>query len=460
MVAFADKVKVEQEKLGEMLDEATAIHSVADKDSRDLTAEENSRVDEIVNEEIPQQKAKIARAEKLDAEITGAKAVRLGPVIQQADGPGGVAEAEERPRAERVKIPARARYRHSSLKAFKGKDPEKSAYLCGKWILATMTNDASAIQWFRDSDFDVRNVMTTTDNELGGTLVPDEMERTILDLKEEYGVMRREAEVVPMASDVKIMPRRSSGLTTYYLGETTATTASDMKFDNFTLTAKELSTLTRISMSLDEDAIVSLADTLAEEIAYQFALAEDSAGFIGDGSATYGGISGLITAILAGSRSTATTGNTSFGELELVDFENMVGALPLYATRNAKWYIHRTGWAASMMRLLDAGGGNTISDLQTGTGQSFLGYPVVFSQALNSTTSAQVSTNGLAYFGDMRQTVTLGTRRGISFLVSPHRYMEFRQIGILGSQRYDIAVHEVGTASVAGSMIQLSTPGS
>ena len=113
-----------------------------------------------------------------------------------------------------------------------------------------------------------------------------------------------------------------------------------------------------------------------------------------------------------------------------------------------------------MMRLLDAGGGNTISDLQTGTGQSFLGYPVVFSQALNSTTSAQVSTNGLAYFGDMRQTVTLGTRRGISFLVSPHRYMEFRQIGILGSQRYDIAVHEVGTATVAGSMIQLSTPGS
>lgn len=464
MVAFADQIKVEQEKLGALEDKAKAIHDKADEEKRDLTVEDEGILDSILDTEMPAQKKRIARAEKLAAFEADNRAVRSDTGIQQAAAPGEVPADEDRPRAERVKIPAHARYRHSSLKAFKGENAEKNAYLSGKWLMATMLKEGpvkeEALQWFKDANFSVRNVMVTSDNELGGTLVPDELERSILDLKEEHGVMRREALNVPMASDVKIMPRRSSGLTTYYLGETTATTASDMTFDNFTLTAKELSCLTRISMSIDEDSIVSMADMLAQEMAYQFSLAEDNAGFIGDGSNTYGGINGLLTAIQAGSRVTAAATEIAFSDLSFGTFESMIGALPLYATRNAKWFIHRTAWAASMARLLDAAGGNTIGDLSAGAGQSFLGYPVVYSQVMNSTTSDQASTNGLCYFGDLRQTVTMGTRRGITFLVSPHRYMEFRQIGILGSQRYDIVVHEVGGASVAGSIIQLSTPAS
>jgi hypothetical protein len=41
-----------------------------------------------------------------------------------------------------------------------------------------------------------------------------------------------------------------------------------------------------------EDAIISIADDLAEEIVYAFSLKEDQCGFIGDGTSTYGGIVG------------------------------------------------------------------------------------------------------------------------------------------------------------------------
>ena len=79
---------------------------------------------------------------------------------------------------------------------------------------------------------------------------------------------------------------------------------------------------------------------------------------------------------------------------------------------------------------------------------------------MNSTTTAQVSTDGLAYLGDLRLAATMGTRRGIEIAVDPSRYFEFDQLAIRGTQRFDLNVHEKGTASVAGPVIMLSTPSS
>jgi HK97 family phage major capsid protein len=88
----------------------------------------------------------------------------------------------------------------------------------------------------------------------------------------------------------------------------------------------------------------------------------------------------------------------------------------------------------------------------------FMGYPVVFTQKLNSTLTAQTSTKILA-FGDLRAAATLGNRRGLGVKISDHRYLEYDQIGILGTERFDIAVHEQGTASVAGAILVMATPG-
>ena len=168
--------------------------------------------------------------------------------------------------------------------------------------------------------------------------------------------------VVPMASDTLHMPRRSSGVTAYWTGELSEITASQPTLDNVELTVKKLAALVRMSSEVNEDTVVSLADFVTQEIAYAFADKEDLAGFLGDGTSTYGGIVGLKNALQDGSEYTAITGNTAFSTLDLLDFENMIGKLPLYALQNAKWYISRAGWAASMQRLADAAGGNTTQE--------------------------------------------------------------------------------------------------
>jgi HK97 family phage major capsid protein len=343
------------------------------------------------------------------------------------------------------------------LRAFKGPNAHENAYASGMWLAAISGSNDWAKQWCRE-----HLAMSGGDNIKGGALIPDEFEATIIDLVEEYGVFRQYALNEPMVSDTKIVPRRTGGLTAYFVGENTEITDSDLAWDNVQLVARKVAVLSKYSSELNEDTVISIADRVAIEAARAFARKEDDCGFLGTGTSTYGGISGLITQCTAATATivTALTGNTAFSTLDLVDFESMVGKLPLYAHANAKWFISMPGFCASMLRLLDAAGGNTSQILADGSGRYFLGYPVVISQVMNSTLAAQTSTKGLAYFGDLEQAATMGNRRGVTMKQSDQRYIEYDQLAVQVTERFDIKVHDVGNTSVAGSIIMLATPSS
>lgn len=462
-----------REEMGRQYDRAQAIIDVARAAKRDLTDDETAEIDRINGSGDPKAKdyrpgvidklkADLQRAENIEAREAELTASRRQVVPQTGEGGSVEANDPDAPRASRIKVPAQARYNHAKLKAFTGNDATAEAYLTGQFLLATIGKSEHAHNWCKEHGVDTRfrGALKESDNSLGGFLVPIEMERSIIALREERGVLRREAMVVPMASDTLHMPRRSSGVTAYWTGELSEITASNPTLDNVELTVKKLAALVRMSSEVNEDTVVSLADFVTQEIAYAFADKEDLAGFLGDGTSTYGGIVGLKNALQDGSEYTAITGNTAFATLDLLDFENMIGKLPLYALQNAKWYISRAGWAASMQRLADAAGGNTTQNIMGGTGPSFLGFPVVWVQVMNSTLTAQTSTEGLCYFGDLRQGVKLGSRRGMAIATSTDRYFETDEIGIKATQRLDIVVSERGTSTAAGSVIGLETPGS
>ena len=349
--------------------------------------------------------------------------------------------------------------RAKALRSFKGADAQRDAYTAGQWLLATVGGDTRAAQWCADNGIETR-ALATTANSLGGYSVPEVLESTIIDLREERGVARRSLRVMPMSTDSHIIPRRASGLTAYFVAENAEITASDKGWDAVQLVARKLAVLCRYSSELNEDSILSIADDLASEIAYSFADKEDECAFNGDGTSTYGGIVGLKAGTAAGSKVTAATGNTAFSTLDLEDFEGMVGKLPQFAVAGARWYVSRVGWANSMLRLAEAAGGNTVAQVAGGAPLQFLGFPVEIVQVMNSTTTAQTSTDGLVYLGNLQLAATMGTRRGISIQVDGSRYFEFDQLAIRGTERFDVNYHERGTASVAGPVIMLSTPGS
>ena len=349
-----------------------------------------------------------------------------------------------------------------TLKAFKGPDGHKNAYRSGQWLAATIGQNERARDWCSKNGIEMLYQSEGSDTAGGFTVIP-EFETAIIDLRLLYGVFRQQSMVVPMGSDTKNIPRRVSGLTGYYVGEGLEVTASEKAWDQIQLTARKLAVLSRYSSELDADSFVSMADDLANEMAYTFSREEDQAGFIGDGTSTYGGQHGATVKIVDGTHTAsvydATGGNLKFGTLDAVDFESMVGKLPSYAEANAKWYIHKAGWAASILRLLDAAGGNTAAMLAGGIEMMYLGYPVVFSEVLNSTLTDQASTV-LLLFGDLRKASTMGVRSNITISTSDQRYFELDQIGIKGTERYHINVHDLGDTTDAGPLIALKTPAS
>lgn len=341
---------------------------------------------------------------------------------------------------------------------------DEEAYRAGRWVQGVLLGDPQARQWCVDNGVGGPELRAMGSNDFtkGGALVADELASAIIAYREERGVFRRYARVVPMSEAAMDWPKRTGGLTAYPVSQnnSSAITASDATFGQVGLVAKEWGTLSKVSRVLAEDAVIAIAEYVAEESGYAFADAEDKAGFLGDGTSTYHGIHGIFDKINdgnhAGSIVTTDSGDTSFGALDLDDFEDCVGKLPMYARNGACWFISQAGWASSMLRLLNAAGGNAKGDLQTGAGYQFLGYPVVISQVLNSTLSTQTSTI-LLLFGNLRMAALLGDKRGFNMLVLRERYAELSQIGLFGTCRFDINNHDLGDSSTAGSMLALKT---
>lgn len=352
-------------------------------------------------------------------------------------------------------------YRLGTLRSFTGEDAEQKAYRFGMFFLGTLGN-SRALQWCKDAGVKML-AQSEGINSAGGYLVPDEISRDIIDLRESYGVFRRNTRMMPMGSDTLLVPRRVSGLTANFIGENTTITESDKVWGQVSLTAKKLATLTRYSSELAEDAIISIADDLASEIAFAFAFKEDQAGFIGDGTGTYGGIIGVTVAINDGTHAAsvhgALAGNISFETMDLEDYEGLLGKLPLYAQPGAKWYISQYGFATSMARLAYAGGGNTTQNIAGRAQLSFLGYPVEIVQVMNAVAGSDVS-KIKALFGDLRKASMMGERRGVSIATSTERYFDQDQIAIRGTERIDINVHDLGDATVPGPIIALKSAAS
>lgn len=354
-----------------------------------------------------------------------------------------------------------------ALKNFRGSnnsEANQKAYRFGKWLHGNVflqhPGSAEAKTWC-----DERNIKASQSEGViadGGALVPVEFERTLIDLREQYGSFRPNAKREPMVGETKMIPRRTGGLTAYFIGEGSTGTSSSKSYDLVQLTTKKLMCVVPYSTELAEDAIINMADDLAGEIAYAFALKEDQCGFLGDGTSTYGGITGVINKLLnlsgtianiAGIRVQATISTGTFASATIADFQGVIAKLPKYAdTPRAKWYMHKTFFHSVPGALMTAQSGNRISDLQGGVGPgnmtTFLGYPVEFVQVMPT---VWVANQIFALFGDLSLAASFGDRRATTLFTDPYSLSTSAQIQIIGTERFDEIVHDCGNASATAT---------
>jgi HK97 family phage major capsid protein len=152
----------------------------------------------------------------------------------------------------------------------------------------------------------------------------------------------------------------------------------------------------------------------------------------------------------------AASGHDSLDEVTTDDIATLVAALPEYARPNAKFYCSGVADAVIFGALQMAAGGNSAENLASGWTRRFYGFPVVVSQVCPSVLTATYYNNKvMVILGDLSMSSTLGNRRDIRIEILSELYASNDQIGIKGTQRFDIVNHNVGTTSVAGPVVGL-----
>jgi HK97 family phage major capsid protein len=352
---------------------------------------------------------------------------------------------------------------YRSVQNFTGTQEERKlkAYKFGCFILGGVMGMQKYADKCKEMGIPLQKAQSEGTNTAGGVLVPQELDNFIVDLREQYGVFRGQARVAPMSRDVQEFPRRTGGLTASFKAEAEALAESSKSWDSVTGTAKKLTALAKFSTELAEDAMINIADDLAGEIGYAFAQKEDECGFIGTGASTYGGITGVSPALKALVAATTTsaggiviaTGNT-YAEVVVGDLLNLISVLPQYAEGNAKWYCSRMFHWAVLERLERAAGGVTLSEQRSGAVKTAFGYPVVISQVLHAN-SGTATSEVFCLFGDLKKSSTFFDRRQTTISISDQVYWANDQVGIKGTERFDIVNHDIGTATAAGPIVGL-----
>jgi len=332
------------------------------------------------------------------------------------------------------------------------------AYTSGMWFKATVMGNPEAMEWCKSRGVGVQKAAGEGIDSTGGFLVPEELMASIIVLREQFGTFRQQCQVVPMGSDTLNWPRRTGGLTASFTGENQASTESSAAWDNVNLTAKKASVLTRMSTEIDQDAVVSVADWLVGEIAYAFASKEDDCGYNGDGTSAYGGMRGITALAVDGNHNACkvTASSAIWSSMVLKDLTALIGALPQYAIGNAKWYMSQQAFYTIVATITAGAGGNRLDVLTQGIENRLLGFPVVIAQKLPIVTPG--SGKAMFFFGDLSKSSVMGDRRTVTIKRSEHRYFENDQIGLLGTERFDINTHDMGDNTNAGPLVASISP--
>jgi HK97 family phage major capsid protein len=345
-------------------------------------------------------------------------------------------------------------------RAFPGRGPEIEARYqrAGQWLLAAIYHNEKAAAWCASNNVAVTKAAGETVGSNGGFIVPIELSNAILDIRDSYGAARRRARIVPMASDTTSVPRRPGGTGAFFIGEGATAPESNANVDNINLTAKKIGSLIKLSSELEEDAIVDIVDSVANEIAVAFAIKEDDCAINGDGTSAYGKMRGISSIVLDGNHNKAkvaagTAANT-FLTLTSVDLANLTSSIRASAIPNAAWYCSQTCFAQTFCRLAGGTGYLPMAETDGIMTPHYLGFPVILTQKFPLVSSPLIGSVMLA-FGDMYAGVALGQRRGITLARSSHRFMDQDQIGVLGTERFHVAVHDMGDNANFGSLAAL-----
>jgi len=295
----------------------------------------------------------------------------------------------------------------------------------------------------------------------GGVLVPEEMASWVIQKLGQYGKFRRNTLVVQMGSDRLTVPKVKTDLLVYAPGEGNEIPKSDMVFSQVGLNTIKLCCLCVASSELEEDSLVGLGEIIGISMTRSIAKKEDLIGFMGDGTSTYFGMTGIIGALRAvdetigNIKGLVVAAGNAYSEITLANFREVVGILPEDFDDTAKWYMSKKFYYNVVYPLAETAGVANIFEILSDRKDRFLlGYPVEFVSCMPS---VEADSQICALLGDLQMGTYLGERRTLTLARSADVYFANDQIGFRGTERIAVTVFGVGDTTEPGPIVGLIT---
>ncbi len=315
----------------------------------------------------------------------------------------------------------------------------------GKKALAGLIKSPSALDMVLGLSADILGIEQRAALDATSTPLPTIYIPQVVELVWKWGQARQFATVYPLgAANVKL-PRLKAGEDDFaFLGTGTSGGLSQsvgekkVSAELISFDPSKFGGMIRIPTEIEEDTFIPLGQFLARYIARQTAKGEDKTLFIGDGTATYGGNTGVVKyCVTNGYNVNLATTKTHPSDAGIADFRAlrpMVNAA-VY-TGDACYYMHPTMDALLVTY-------NTINNpliYQRAVGNqpaTLDGFPIRWSVAFQPYTTAVALSAPLAAFGDLSYWY-LGERGTIRVEMSRDVYFATDELAMRALERFTV----------------------
>ena len=277
--------------------------------------------------------------------------------------------------------------------------------------------DVEAAEMIRNSGLPVAQqyrLASSLTDAAGKYLVPTPLLAEIFILVEKWGVGRRYFRAVPMTADTLKLDSLVTEATASWTTQGSNITAGDLVFGQGTLSVAKLAGISSWTSELEESAAIAWLPIFIESLARAIKKKEDLAGFIGDGTATYG----AFTGILAGSTKVVTMaqGKTSFAHATADDYKDLRDAVNIDFRDGAMFFLS-PGEVSNLEGLKDLQGRYVYREPAAGLPAMLWGYPIADSVGINALTQASAAATRFAAFGNPKY-MLMGMKRDINLIIS------------------------------------------
>lgn len=403
--------KALREQRATLWEQMKDVMDVANREGRDLTAEEATKYDRI-EAEFDRLEADVERQERHEARSEGSERMAR---ISSID----LSKEIDEPRDEYA----------AAFSAYIRNEPLDYA-------------QQKALQ--AGFDTSIKNAAGAGAGAAGGYTVPPEFRDKFVETQKYFGPMLQEAEVIytDTGANLQWPVNDDTANVGAILAENTAVTEQDVTFstaslDGYMYTSK----MVRASLQFLQDNAINAEAWLPKKLGERVGRILNQHFTVGTGTAQPDGIVTSASVGVTGTGSFASTGGVSYDNL--VD---LVEALdPAYGNGNGLKFMGHQSVRKGLRKLKDTQGRPLWeTSLQVGTPDSVLGYSFVINNDMPTLAASSKS----LLFGNIQQAYVIRIVKGLTVLRLVERYADFLQVGFLGYERADGTMQDASAVRV------------